>query len=91
MTTTIVRRGNSQIIELPRLFLEGLDLKENDTVNLSLTENSIVIRKPRNKARKSIEQRFEEFYGVDFETAIKENPYDFEELDWGPPVGDEVW
>jgi len=30
MTTTIVKWGNSRGIRLPKPFLEGLDLKDND-------------------------------------------------------------
>jgi len=40
---------------------------------------------------KTIEERFQEFYVTDFETAITENPYDCVLVDWGQPVGDEVW
>ena len=36
-------------------------------------------------------QRVEEFYGKDFETVLKEHPYEFAEMDWGKPVGKEVW
>jgi len=36
-------------------------------------------------------QRVEEFYGADFETAISENSYEFEEVDWGQPAGGEIW
>ena len=43
------------------------------------------------KKSKTLKQRVEEFYGTDFETAVKENTYDYEEVDWGEPVGKEIW
>lgn len=89
MTTTIVKWGNSRGIRLPKPFLESLDLKDNDIVDV-LTENGkIIIQKSRRS--KTLKQRVEEFYGKDFETALKENPYEFEEIDWGSPVGEEIW
>jgi antitoxin MazE len=91
MTSTITKLGNSRGIRLPKPYLENLGIKENDTVDISLEGDTIIIKKSTKKKRKTIEQRFEEFYGVDFETAVRENPYDFEEIDWGPPVGDEIW
>jgi antitoxin MazE len=90
MTTTIVKWGNSRGIRLPKPFLENLNLKDNDTVDIFTDSDAIIIKKSVSR-HKSLRQRVEEFYGKDFETVLKENPYEFEEVDWGKPVGDEVW
>jgi len=89
MTATITKWGNSRGIRLPKPYLENLGIKENDSVDISLEGNAIVIKKSAQKKRKTLEQRYEEFYGVDFETAIKLYPYDVEEV-WGADVGDEI-
>jgi len=89
MTTTIVKWGNSRGIRLPKPFLESLNLKENDAVDV-LTENGKIIIQKSNQ-RKTLKQRVEEFYGKDFETVLKENLYEFKEVDWGKPVGEEIW
>ena len=53
-------------------------------------EGVAIINNPAKKKRKTLEERYEEFYVVDFETAVRENPYDFELVDWGPDVGEEI-
>ena len=89
MTTTIVKWGNSRGIRLPKPFLESLNLKDNDAVDIVLNNDKIIIKKKYR--HKTLKQRAEEFYRKDFETVLKENPYKFEEADWGQPVGEEVW
>ena len=51
----------------------------------------VIMKKPLTRIRKSVEERFEEFYGTDFESAIQSNPYDVEIINWGKPEGEEVW
>jgi len=89
ITTTIVKWGNSRGVRLPKPFLESLNLKDNDVVDV-LTENGKIIIQKSYK-RKTLRQRVEEFYGKDFETVVRENPYNFEETDWGQPAGEEIW
>ena len=50
-----------------------------------------LIDDPITSTHKKIKERVEEFYKTDFETAVKENPYSFDEVDFGVPVGDEIW
>ena len=89
MTTTIVKWGNSRGIRLSKPFLESLDLKDNDVVDVLTDNGKIIIQKAYR--HKTLKQRIEEFYGKDFETVLKENAYEFKEEDWGVPVGEEIW
>ena len=89
MTTTITRWGNSSGIRIPKPVLDSLYLKNNDKVELSVVENAIIVKKIIHT--KTIEERFEAFYGTDFETALENNPYNFPEFQWGKPMGDEAW
>ena len=91
MTTAIVKWGNSRGIRLPKPFLADLDLKDSDMVDVVAEDGKIIIKKSAKRQHKTLKQRVEEFYGKDFETVLKENPYEFVEVDWGGPVGEEVW
>ena len=88
-TTTISKWGTSQAVRLPKPFLDSLKIKENDTVEILLDKDKLIIQKKY--LHKTLKERIEEFHGKDFETALKENPYEFKETDWGKPVGKEVW
>ena len=83
MTTTIQKWGNSQGVRLPKAVLEELLLKENDRVEISTDNDSIVIKKSTRKRRskKSLEKRFDNYTG----------DYECMEYDWGKPMGKEVW
>jgi len=91
MTTTIVKWGNSRGVRLPKPFLESLNLKDNDAVDILSEKDTIIIKKSLKPFHKTLKQRVEEFYGKDFETVLKENLYEYEEMDWGKPVGEEIW
>jgi len=91
MNAVISKWGNSRGVRLPKPYLEDLGLKENDIVDIEVENNVIMIKKSTTRKRKTIEERYTEFYGTDFETAISNNPYDVELVDWGKPVGGEVW
>ena len=83
MFTTIQKWGNSQGIRLPKAVLESVYLQENDSVEITTENDTIIIKKATRKrrAKKSLEERFENYSG----------DYPFTEFDWGRPMGKEVW
>ena len=89
MTAAVTKIGDRPVVMLPKSQMENLGLKENDQVSIVFQDEGKTMTVK--KKRKTLEERFEEFYGVDFETATKQNPYDFELVDWGLPAGDEAW
>ena len=94
MVTTIQKWGNSQAVRLPKAILETVLLQENDTVEITAENDAIIIKKTARKrrAKKSLEERFEEFYQRPMDEILADDTlYTFEEVDWGPPVGREVW
>ena len=94
MTTTIVKWGNSRGIRLPKPFLENLNLSDNDEVDIITENNAIIIKKSVKRQHKSIKQRLEEFHGKDIQTILKEADEGNEQpalVDWGKPVGEELW
>jgi antitoxin MazE len=94
MTTTIVKWGNSRGIRLPKPFLENLNLKDNDSVDVLMENNKIVIKKTEINRHKTLKQRLEEFHGKEIGEILKEADESGERpvmVDWGKPAGEEVW
>ena len=79
MTTTIQKWGNSQGVRIPKYLLDVVNLNENDEIVLSAKDNKIVIEKA--SPRKNILELFKDYEG----------DYVMEQVDWGEPVGREVW
>lgn len=79
MTTTIQKWGNSQGIRIPKFLIEAVEWHENEQLVMSAENDSIVIRKA--EPRKNIIELFEGYDG----------DYKPTEIDWGEPVGNEVW
>jgi antitoxin MazE len=87
MQTTIVKWGNSQGIRIPKAFLQSIQLVENDPVDVLLENGKIIISRKNIKGHKTIKERLLEFYG----DKIDQNPPLHNEIDWGKPVGKEIW
>jgi antitoxin MazE len=87
MQTTIVKWGNSQGIRIPKAFLKNIRVTENDPVDVTLENEQIIIKKINAKRHKTIKERLIEFYGKDY----LEKHISQKEIDWGNPVGKEIW
>jgi antitoxin MazE len=87
MQTTIVKWGNSQGIRIPKAFLKNIRVTENDPVDVTLENERIIIKKINAKRHKTVKERLIEFYGEEY---LKKN-IPQEEIDWGNPVGKEIW
>jgi antitoxin MazE len=82
MQTAVVKCGNSQEIWLTKLLLDSLHLSDNDTVDVMIEGNSLIIKKIEEKnPYKTIQERFSDFDGE----------YEPIEINWGKPVGKEIW
>jgi len=87
MQTTVVKWGNSHGIRLPKAFLQNIKISENDPVDVILENEKIVIKKADENKHKTIKQRLISFYGENYELYITSQ----KEIDWGKPVGNEIW
>ena len=87
MQTTIVKWGNSHGIRIPKTFLQNIQIKENDPVDVILENEKIIISKKKTKEHKTTRERLTEFYGPGFDKKRKPQ----KEIDWGSPVGKERW
>jgi antitoxin component of MazEF toxin-antitoxin module len=83
MLATIQRQEGTQTVRLPEIFLKELSLQENDQIDITAKNGSIVIRKAERKRRaeKSLAERFDGYTG----------DYQCFEAETGKPVGLEVW
>ena len=90
MQTSISKWGTGYGIRIPKSVAEKFPVSDKERLEVEVVDKEKIVF-TRVKEHKSLRQRVEEFYGVDFETAVRENPYNFEEIDWGKPVGDEIW
>jgi antitoxin MazE len=89
MTTAIVKWGNSQGIRLPKAFLQNLNIAENDTVDVLVENEAIIIKKIYGKKHKTTKERLANFYGSNSKS--ESLPEKQSEIDWGKPVGGEIW
>ena len=93
MTTTIQKWGNSSAVRLPKPIMEASLLKDNDSIEIIVEAEAIILKKPtRRRAKKSLKERLEEFYGKPIDEIMADDTlYNPVEVDWGPPVGLERW
>ena len=76
----LTKWGNSQGVLIPKRYCEQLGLKVGDQISITVDNNKIVLSGPYEDG--SLEARYARWDGKGH--AIKE-------VDWGKPVGKEVW
>ncbi|MDB9412101.1 AbrB/MazE/SpoVT family DNA-binding domain-containing protein [Microcystis aeruginosa] len=80
MKSQIGRWGNSLAIRIPKYAVEALNLNPNDLVECSVENGKLVIELIQALPELSLEELLAEFV---------ESPEP--EVDWGRPMGEEVW
>lgn len=80
--TTIQKWGNSQGIRIPKRLLDSLQWHKGEKIILSTKDNKLLIEQAPQNQRKNIKELFKGF-----------NPENYSpcEVDWGKPVGEELW
>ena len=87
MIATIQKLDDDYVVRLPQNFIKRVNMKESELVQVFEEFGRIVIQKhglttiANDPARKTIDELFEGYEGN----------YEPIEIDWGKPVGDEVW
>ena len=79
MITTIQKWGNSQGVRIPKTIMETMNWANNEPLLLSVENDKVILQKA--EKGKNIVELFAGF----------EDGYTSEEVDWGKPVGEEVW
>ncbi len=81
MTTNIQKWGNSQGVRIPKILLDTVKWNENEQIVILVEDDKLIIEKAKNKKRKNIKELFENYEGE----------YEPVQVDWGNPVGEEIW
>ena len=79
MQATIQRWGNSHAVRLPKNLIDSAGLQENDLVEIIAEKDQITIKKQ--KRHLTLQERFAQYDGDG----------DGTEIDWGDPMGQELW
>ncbi len=78
MQIEIKKWGNSLAFRVPKDLVKSLQISEGQTLELELIEQGLLIKTKRRRSKLKLED-------------MLENLGPLEELDWGKPMGDEVW
>ena len=81
MVATLQKWGNSNGIRIPKALLDELQWKDGDSLEISTENGNLLVKSIRPRKRKTIEELFAHYDGN----------YKPQEVDWGQPVGEEVW
>ena len=85
--TAIKKWGNSQGIRSSKEIISSAGLKENDSVEISVNNGVITIKKVKPKYL-TLKERLEAFYNKPIDDIYVESS---QEVDVGTHVGNEVW
>ena len=80
MNSSIQKWGNSQGVRIPLEMIKKLSWNISDPINIDIVDDSIIIRRVE-PPKKKIEELFENY----------NEEYKPEAIDWGEPVGREIW
>ncbi len=86
MSITISKWGNSLGIRIPAAVADALSIRNGDTMNYELKNDSIILSK-----KISSRQLFEEFYKKDFSQINAADLDNDSTVDFGDDVGGEVF
>ena len=81
-SATIQKWGNSHAIRIPKSLLESLKWNNGEKIKISAKGNRLILEQIPKSKRKTLEELLENFDSENYQ------PY---EVDWGKPVGRELW
>lgn len=79
--SNVKRWGNSPAVRIPASVMQALNLNIDDEIKIELVEGKLIIEPVTNEIEFSLDQLVN---GI-----TEENLYDL--IEWGAPVGGEVW
>jgi antitoxin MazE len=82
MVTKVQKWGNSQGLRFPKSVIEEAGIKIGDEVRITVQEGKIIVE-PLQRVRGK--------YRIEDLVAQIPGDYEAEEVDWGEPIGKEVW
>ena len=89
ITQTVIRKwGNSQGIRLSKEILSQMNLKEDDTIGISIYNGKMTIEKVNKPKYLNLTERLEAFYKKPIDEIYVES---IQEVEVSDPVGNEIW
>lgn len=89
MNAIVQKWGNSHAVRIPKAILADLGIYENDQLEITTENESIVLKKKEKKVHRTVQERLEAFYGKNIDDIHDE--LTVEEISTGTPLGEEVW
>jgi antitoxin MazE len=80
MITTVSKWGNSLGVRIPQAIAAKLSLSQNAKIEITSDDNCVIIKKVNEPF--TLEELFAGYDSTKYEKA---------EIDWGKPVGKEIW
>lgn len=88
-TQSVIKKwGNTQGIKLSKEILSQMNLKENDTVGISICDEKMTVEKINKPNYLNLTERLEAFYKKPIDEIYVEST---QEVDVGDPKGNEIW
>jgi antitoxin component of MazEF toxin-antitoxin module len=87
ITTKISSWGNGYGIRLPKSFVEQISISPEHALELSMKDDTFIITK--SKVEKKVLSK--EYFRNALKKIKKMKNEDMHEINWGKPVGNEVW
>lgn len=81
MQTRVQKWGNSLAVRIPKSCLDESKLKKNSLIDVTVQDGKIVILPVKKKRKRTLDELLTKI--------TPENRH--EAVEWGPPVGKEVW
>jgi antitoxin MazE len=83
MKTEFVKWGNSLALRIPAAFASEVGASEGKTAEMTVEDDALIVKvtRPRRRRRYSLGELLEGITPEDYHP----------EVEWGPPVGNEVW
>ena len=92
MEMVLKKWGNSIGLHIPVTILRTAGLAEGDKIIMREDAGKITIEKANKKRHRTLEERVQAEYGMSVRDYVaKHGKLEEKEMDWGTPVGEEIW
>lgn len=88
---TLSKWGNAEAVRIPKALRDQARIKEGDVLDAQVLNDGSIVLKPAKKRRVVV--RYGDLGRLFDESGWKPEDHvgEIKEVDWGPPVGREVW
>jgi len=91
MITTVTNYGDNFGVRFPKSVWETVQIFENDKVEIFIKGNAIMIERQEKTEHLTTKERIASFFSKAEETINNSEHNQLPEIEWGRPIGKEVW